>query len=706
MSVFQAHAIGRGRFLDTWMRVLAGGAAMTLCLAVVFPPAARGAGGCPPDRPYAFNVTNRCDFPVWIGQHDSTNVNSYPPLGASCTQNSDCGTGGTCDTSKGQCINWALSGRCTADDDCGTSGNCDTATGQCVCTTADACPGNAPCINGRCSVTATFCLPDLWTSGVFWPRTGCTPTADGHLNCDTGQCNPEGGTDGLVDCASQKTGPLSPIALFEATLNADSVNYDVSLASGYNTALTVSPVGGSHRLAGVPASENKVACFSSTCQTDLNATCPPLLQVKNAAGKTIGCDWPCHLCTSPDPPPGLKCNDAILKDASGNDTALTIDCSNAQTAGSAGGQIALDTSAPYPTANHTATFTVTANAGYSIAGVTGCGGTLAGGTYTTGLITAACTVTATFLHTDTTTTTSTFTLDLPTYVEMYCAKSYPDTRTGDDVPVMASTNQGTPVAFSALDCFPDKQFVIPTSYPDGYQPPAGQGVCLYTRSPQIDIPHFNDYNWVDHLSGNTQYCGGAPPDYNPLPDGTPCGGYMTSGQYFDNASGYTCQTVTFDDATNTSQTAHLCLPPTTSGLGMCRQSTTDSNGLKLRAFEGVGGPFNAAWITAGIQAGSGKPYYETFKKACPNAYTWQYDDDSGGYQCFFESTTSTATDFSGFDVAICGEARTPKLSDAINIFQICVGDKAVSADGLDWNDNGRVDVPDALFILQDEAKAR
>jgi glucose/arabinose dehydrogenase len=41
-------------------------------------------------------------------------------------------------------------------------------------------------------------------------------------------------------------------------------------------------------------------------------------------------------------------------------------------------------------------FTVTADSGFTIAGVTGCGGSLAGSIYTTGPITANCTVTATF----------------------------------------------------------------------------------------------------------------------------------------------------------------------------------------------------------------------------------------------------------------------------------------------------------------------
>lgn len=44
----------------------------------------------------------------------------------------------------------------------------------------------------------------------------------------------------------------------------------------------------------------------------------------------------------------------------------------------------------------TATFTVTPLISHTLVGVTGCGGTLSGDTYTTGAITAACTVTATF----------------------------------------------------------------------------------------------------------------------------------------------------------------------------------------------------------------------------------------------------------------------------------------------------------------------
>jgi hypothetical protein len=46
--------------------------------------------------------------------------------------------------------------------------------------------------------------------------------------------------------------------------------------------------------------------------------------------------------------------------------------------------------------NATTSFTVTPNTGYHITSVTGCGGTLAGNTYTTGAITSNCAVTVSF----------------------------------------------------------------------------------------------------------------------------------------------------------------------------------------------------------------------------------------------------------------------------------------------------------------------
>jgi hypothetical protein len=111
----------------------------------------------------------------------------------------------------------------------------------------------------------------------------------------------------------------------------------------------------------------------------------------------------------------------------------------------------------------------------------------------------------------------------------------------------------------------------------GYELPEGQGVCLYTTPPQSTIPHFND-GWFDAASQTTKNCGGTPPNYLVLPDGTPCGGYLTElkdgSSGYPQALGYTCQTATYEDSTHSPQTAHLCMPPTGSGLGKCVAAAT------------------------------------------------------------------------------------------------------------------------------------
>ncbi len=64
------------------------------------------------------------------------------------------------------------------------------------------------------------------------------------------------------------------------------------------------------------------------------------------------------------------------------------------TSASAGGNISPATTTV--THGNTTSFTVTPNTGYSMGNVTGCSGTLSGNTYTTGPVTAACTVSASF----------------------------------------------------------------------------------------------------------------------------------------------------------------------------------------------------------------------------------------------------------------------------------------------------------------------
>lgn len=110
---------------------------------------------------------------------------------------------------------------------------------------------------------ATVCLPQSWSSGRFWPRTGCTDD-QGHLNCVTGQCGAVG--QGAADCTAAVVTPNPPVSLFEVTTNSDgSANYDMSLVNGYNVQMAITVTGECQKQ-------------SMACTADLLDTCPANLQ--------------------------------------------------------------------------------------------------------------------------------------------------------------------------------------------------------------------------------------------------------------------------------------------------------------------------------------------------------------------------------------------------------------------------------------------
>jgi len=431
---------------------------------------------CASDQ-YTYTFTNYCSIPVWVGQSaDTSNVHSYPPQGG----------------------NWELAAQCTSNSDC-TSGTCDTNVGQCTCTrssdcTGDPTPGGATCqANGRCARTSTYCMPKVWTSGTFWPRTFCTAPDGTHLNCQTGQCTPSG-VNGLLDCGVGTTSPVNPVTQFEVTsatpaMATNFANYDVSLVAGENVEMKVTPVGGSVPLPLLPL-QDSVACYVAGCSDNLNATCPANLQVKSGS-TVIGCLDPCTQCQRTAPGSGtsnpavytaLMCNQPIQLDSLGVPPVITTDCN----------------------------------------GVT---------------------------------------QEMPTYQDMYCAENFVEaTRATNKIPnSQASSNQGTATAFSQADCFPGTTFIVP-SYPNGYKPPGG--VCLdASPQPPNTTPNVNDYGWKP-FGLPVRNC-------NTEMELTACGGYLTQQASYANALGYACHTVTYADTGNNAQTAHLCLPPVTSGLGTC-----------------------------------------------------------------------------------------------------------------------------------------
>ncbi|CAL4916631.1 unnamed protein product [Urochloa decumbens] len=105
--------------------------------------------------------------------------------------------------------------------------------------------------------------PATW-NGRFWARTGCNFTAaNGGAACLTGDC------EGRLACNGSAGAP--PATLVEVSLHADpskGSSYDVSLVDGYNLPVAVSAK---------PDGTGK--CAIAGCAKDVNAVCPPELQV-------------------------------------------------------------------------------------------------------------------------------------------------------------------------------------------------------------------------------------------------------------------------------------------------------------------------------------------------------------------------------------------------------------------------------------------
>ncbi len=201
------------------------------------------------------------------------------------------------------------------------------------------CSSNADCTNAGYSGDICFggsCVADCssgdvdCTSVLGNPNAVCETEggqqfcgfASGTV-CQTGDCG-----FGLYQCQGTWNGTDfgitgdAPTSLFEATISTTSlatVNYDVSLVSGYNTPISASP--------------SASGCYAPACTSDLNATCPTNLQVTEAptaigtipcgtntfcesgacvSGEcVVGCNDPGDQCSATSPPTALDCNTAV-----------------------------------------------------------------------------------------------------------------------------------------------------------------------------------------------------------------------------------------------------------------------------------------------------------------------------------------------------------------------------------------------------------
>ncbi|MFA6054979.1 MAG: putative Ig domain-containing protein [Thermodesulfovibrionales bacterium] len=146
---------------------------------------------------------------------------------------------------------------------------------------------------------------------------------------------------------------------------------NIITVTGINAPAPISIIGGSYSINGGP--------FTSVSGTVDNGANVRVLQTSSSSYSSISTAT------------------LTIGDVSGpfNVTTMAIPTYTVTPAAGSGGSI--NPSAPQTiNYNSTTAFTLTPNTGYHVASVTGCGGTLAGNTYTTGPITADCTVTAAF----------------------------------------------------------------------------------------------------------------------------------------------------------------------------------------------------------------------------------------------------------------------------------------------------------------------
>jgi hypothetical protein len=289
---------------------------------------------CPSGNLFTFQNNNT--YPVWLGEayqgsgDFSSNIITPPnndwmmPAGTSVSLCMPSGWSGNF---------WARTGcdfvtpfnndpdyqSCTATSDCATGHVCYG--GECLLDCTSGSTGDTSFCQGATGLdnSKAICLLDQ-------PNAQGTPQVQVCTYpqlCQTGDCS------GLYQCYGDWNGfdtkhtGAAPVSLFELTSNsATNVNYDVSLVSGYNTAISV-----------VPSSNS---CYAPGCVTDLNQVCPVNLQVTASPtaspGPTpipcgsgfcetgfcqgnstcvVGCNQPGLQCASSPAPAGLNCTTVI-----------------------------------------------------------------------------------------------------------------------------------------------------------------------------------------------------------------------------------------------------------------------------------------------------------------------------------------------------------------------------------------------------------
>jgi hypothetical protein len=200
------------------------------------------------------------------------------------------------------------------------------------CAATSECDSGHVCYGGRCMLECTsgstpFCQG---ASGLGNAKAICSPSDTKNVSvctypqgtvCKTGDCEGLYQCYGVWDGKPERKGSGGPFSLFESTTTGiTAINYDVSLVSGYNIAIKAEP--------------SISTCSTTSCTSDLNASCPPNLQLTEAPGATgqipcgngtycqsgvcannsicvVACNDPGDQCAAPNPPADLRCGTAV-----------------------------------------------------------------------------------------------------------------------------------------------------------------------------------------------------------------------------------------------------------------------------------------------------------------------------------------------------------------------------------------------------------
>jgi hypothetical protein len=451
-----------GKFrLGAWLKV----AAVVMLVAAIAQITAQPTAMAQSCTGSSVTLKNQNSFPIWLGETVTTTYPILTPPGNDWEINAN--------GSVSLCVpaNWS-SGVFWARTECDFADTFGHDPGYVACTSNRGCSANHFCYGGMCMIDCSStgtkgncsALGSRGSNNPICVAGGPTGNFCGYTSgvvCRTGDCG-----NGLYQCQGTWNGTTTqttsgtPVSLFEITTSGGVPNYDESNASGYNNPIDVS-VSGAGAL-----------CSSVACGTDLNASCPSLLQIIEPPTSTVS---------------SISCGSGQYCQTGTCEACPTL----ASPAACVGGK----------------TCVIGCNQPSAL-----CGSSFPPPVYAPGIADLECT---TAIPSGTVHGVS-FTADGSQYQDMYLAKNASGAVTmSNKGTAMFSGNQGTPTCWGDLDCNPNQVCVLGSAATGIAGLPSYVGICALPASgggmPTINNASANCASTADLGKG--------------------CGGYSSSGVY-------------------------------------------------------------------------------------------------------------------------------------------------------------------------------